>query len=253
MVRALNIAAIAFATAALAAGPVAAQAPAGGAEQGGSTARPTDQQGSQPGSATAGTKQDDTAGGKQGDRKGVKASSGDRAFVMEAAAGGMAEVELGRMAGEKASSDQVKQFGRMMVTDHSKANQELAKIAADIQLMAPHALKPEHQEAVDRLSKLSGDAFDRAYIQLMVKDHKKDVALFKRQASSADHPDIRQFASATLPTLERHYERAQQLQQEVVRGTSGSEPSTSKPGSDPSAPKSGTPPPSSDKPTPPQR
>ena len=253
MVRALNIAAIAFATAALAAGPVAAQAPAGGAEQGGSTARPTDQQGSQPGSATAGTKQDDAAGGKQGDRKGGKASSGDRAFVMEAAAGGMAEVELGRMAGEKASSDQVKQFGRMMVTDHSKANQELAKIAADIQLMAPHALKPEHQEAVDRLSKLSGDAFDRAYIQLMVKDHKKDVALFKRQASSADHPDIRQFASATLPTLERHYERAQQLQQEVVRGTSGTEPSKSKPGSDPSAPKSGTPPPSSDKPTPPQR
>ena len=253
MVRALKVAVIAITTAALTAGPAAAQAPTGGSGAGDSTAKPTDQQGSQPGSATAGTKQDDVAAGKQGDRKGVKASSGDRAFVMEAAAGGMAEVELGRLAGEKASSEQVKQFGRMMVTDHSKANEQLAKIASDIQLMAPHALKPEHKEAVDRLSKLSGDTFDRAYIQLMVKDHKKDVDLFKRQASSADHPDIRQFASATLPTLERHYERAQQLQQEVVRGTSGTEPSKSRPGSDSSPPKTGTSPGSSERPTPPQR
>jgi putative membrane protein len=237
---------------ALTAVPTLAQTSGSESGQSGTTAKPTDQQGSRPGSSTAGTGQDEMTAGQQADRKDSKASSEDRTFVMEAAAGGMAEVELGRLASQKAASEQVKGFGQMMVTDHSKANDRLAKIAADIQLMAPHALKPEHQEAVDRLSKLSGEAFDRAYIQQMVKDHKKDVDLFKRHASSARHPDIRQFASSTLPTLERHYSRAQQLQQEVVRGTTGTEPS--KPQSDTSDPKPDTSPDSPDRtPPPPQR
>ena len=249
MVRALKVGVAAAVVTALTAAPTPAWSIGGDSAQSGTTAKPTDQQGSRPGSSTAGTGQDDTTAGKQADRKDTAASSGDRTFVMEAAAGGMAEVELGRLASQKAASQQVKQFGQMMVTDHSKANDQLAKIAADIQLMAPHALKPEHQEAVDRLSKLSGEAFDRAYIQQMVKDHKKDVDLFKRHSSSAQHPDIRQFASSTLPTLERHYSRAQQLQQDVVRGTTGTEPS--KPESDTSAPKSDTSPDSPDTPPPP--
>ena len=252
MLRALKAGAAAAVVTALTAGPTLAQSTGTESGQSGTTAKPTDQQGSRPGSSTAGTSQDDVTAGRQADRKDTKASSGDRTFVMEAAAGGMAEVELGRLAGRKAASEQVKRFGQMMVTDHSKANDQLAKIAAEIELMAPHALKPDHQEAVDRLSKLSGEAFDRAYVQQMVKDHKKDVELFKRQSSSAQYPDIRQFASSTLPTLERHYARAQQLQKEVVRGTTGTE--SPNPESDTSPPKPRTSPDSPDKtPPPPQR
>jgi putative membrane protein len=254
MSRALRLGIMAAAVAAFTAGPSLAQSAGSGSDQSGTT-RPTDQQGSTPGAGAADATKKADAAREQANRKDAKASSSDRAFVVEAAAGGMAEVELGRLASEKAASDQVKQFGRMMVTDHSKANEKLAAIASDLQLMAPHALKPEHQEAVDRLSKLSGEAFDRAYVQQMVKDHEKDVDLFKKHAASAEHPDIRQFASSTLPTLERHYARAQQLQQEVVRGTSGTEPSKPKTATDSDEPKSGTSSGASDKtpPPPPQR
>ena len=158
---------------------------------------------------------------------GAKGSAQDRTFIMEAAAGGMAEVELGRLASQKASNSEVKQFGQMMVDDHTKANDQLMKIAQTKGLAAPHALKPQDQATQDRLSKLSGEAFDRAYMQHMVQDHKKDVSLFRKQSTSASDAEVKQFASSTLPTLEKHLSRAQEIAQTVgggsdsAKGTSG--------------------------------
>jgi putative membrane protein len=109
----------------------------------------------------------------------------------------------------------VKEFGQMMVTDHTKANEQLKKIAQAKSVDAPHALKPEHKAMKDQLSKLSGEAFDRAYIQHMVKDHQEDVAHFRKESTEASDPDVKQFASATLPTLQKHLKRAQEIEQIV--------------------------------------
>jgi len=177
------------------------------------------QTGTAPGSSTS-AKTGSTSGAS------AKGSSQDRTFIMEAAAGGMAEVELGRLASQKASKSEVKEFGQMMVDDHTKANDQLMKIAQTKGLAAPHALKPQDKATQDRLSKLSGEAFDRAYMQLMVQDHKKDVSLFRKQSTSASDAEVKQFASSTLPTLEKHLSRAQEIEQTVgggsgAKGTSG--------------------------------
>jgi len=236
----------------------------GSSEQGGSSSgsNPTDQQGSSQGdqvgsggtgqsgsgqtgtSGQSGTGQSGSGAGSgstagqtgttgsstgthAGSATGAKGSSQDRTFIMEAAAGGMAEVELGRLASQKASSSEVKQFGQMMVDDHTKANDQLMKIAQTKGFAAPHALKPQDQATQDRLSKLSGEAFDRAYMQHMVQDHKKDVSLFRKQSTSASDAEVKQFASSTLPTLEKHLSRAQEIAQTVgggsdsAKGTSG--------------------------------
>jgi putative membrane protein len=94
-----------------------------------------------------------------------KLSGSDEKFVKEAAAGGMMEVELGQIAGDKAANDQVKQFGRRMQNDHGKANEELKTLAINKGVQLPTALEGKHKKTVDRLSKLSGEEFDRQYMQ----------------------------------------------------------------------------------------
>ena len=136
-------------------------------------------------------------------------SHGDRKFVEEAAIGSMAEVEMGNLAQQKAGSDAVKQFGRRMVTDHSKANDELKQVAASKGMQVPAALDEKHKKDLDRLSKMTGADFDKAYMSHMLDDHKKDVADFKKQASSAKDQDVKAFASKTLPTLQEHLQLAQ--------------------------------------------
>jgi putative membrane protein len=144
-----------------------------------------------------------------------KMASGDRKFVMEALKGGMAEVELGRLATEKASNDAVKQFGQRMVDDHGKAAEELKKIAQDKGIDTPAALDGKHRKLRDRLAKLSGPEFDRAYVSEMVKDHRKDVKEFQREAEKAKDPDVKSFASKTLPTLQDHLKQVESLQTQV--------------------------------------
>ena len=106
--------------------------------------------------------------------------AGDRAFMTKAAIGGMEEVQLGRMAAQKAANADVKQFGQRMVDDHSRANSELMTLAAQKNVTLPTTLDQPHQDDVDRLSKLSGAAFDREYMTMMLKDHVEDVADFER-------------------------------------------------------------------------
>jgi len=143
----------------------------------------------------------------------------DQKFVLDAAKGGMAEVELGKLAQDKASNDQVKNFGKRMVDDHSKANDELQTLAKNKNITLPTDLDPKDKALKDRLSKLSGPAFDHAYMSAMLQDHKKDVSEFKAESTSGHDPDVKAFASKTLPTLEDHLKVAQETEKAV--GTTG--------------------------------
>jgi putative membrane protein len=139
----------------------------------------------------------------------------DQTFMNKAAQGGMAEVELGKLAETHASSDAVKNFGRRMVQDHSKANDELKRIAGRENVSLPTSLDAKDQATMDRLSRLSGAAFDRAYINDMVKDHRADIAEFQREADHGSDPEVKQFASTTLPTLQEHLRLAEDTHNKV--------------------------------------
>jgi putative membrane protein len=136
-------------------------------------------------------------------------------FVKHAAQGGMAEVELGRIAADKASDPDVKQFGQRMVDDHSKANDELKNLASSKGIQLPAKTDPKHQALIDRLNKLSGQEFDRAFMQAMTTDHNHDVAEFQRYARSGSDPEVKAWAEKTLPTLQDHQQLAKQTASKV--------------------------------------
>jgi putative membrane protein len=137
----------------------------------------------------------------------------DTKFMQEAAEGGMAEVALGQLAAEKASSSDVKKFGQRMVDDHSKANEELKRLASQKNLALPKDLSAKDKATKAALEKLSGEQFDQAYMKDMVTDHKKDVGDFRRESKSAQDPDVKKFAAQTLPTLEDHLKQAESVAQ----------------------------------------
>jgi len=148
--------------------------------------------------------------------KGEKAAMGglssqDQKFLTDAALGGMMEVELGRWAAQKGTSEGVKQFGRRMVDDHSKANTELASLATNKGITLPTALDEKHQAEVLKITRLQGADFERAYIKMMLSDHKKDVSEFEKQSTKAADADIKTFAGTTLPTLKEHLTMIQAL------------------------------------------
>jgi putative membrane protein len=146
------------------------------------------------------------------------AGSPDQTFVMEAAMGGMMEVQAGQMAADKASSDEVKQFGRRMVEDHGKANSELMQLAASKNVTLPTELDAKHKEHVDGLAKMSGADFDHHYMMMMVQDHDKDVAAFEREANGGKDPDVKAWAAKTLPTLREHQRMAKDIAAKVGHG-----------------------------------
>ena len=141
-----------------------------------------------------------------------KVSKGDRSFIMDAANDSLAEVELGKVAQQNAASEEVKKFAQRMVDDHSKANQELEPIAKKLGVTPPTAPQGKHARMVKDLSKKQGAKFDKDYVDDMVKDHKKAVKLFEKQAEKGEAEELRQFAGKTLPTLKEHLKMAQDLQ-----------------------------------------
>ncbi len=164
---------------------------------------------------TQGDQSSSTASTNPGDQTSTKASAGmtaaDTRFVKKAAQGGMAEVELGQLAQQKASSEDVKKFGERMVTDHSKANDQLKQVAAQQHIDLPQELDAKDKAIKAKLEKLSGDQFDKAYMQDMVKDHKTDVAEFEHESKAAKDPAVKSFASQTLPTLQEHLREAERI------------------------------------------
>jgi putative membrane protein len=132
----------------------------------------------------------------------------DRTFLNKAAVGGMAEVQLGQVAVKNAKNADVKAFGQRMIDDHSRANSELTRLATSKGVTPPSELDSKHKATLERLSKLTGDQFDKAYMADMVTDHEEDVAEFQKEANSASNPDVKAFAAKTLPTLQEHLQMA---------------------------------------------
>jgi len=202
--------------------------------------------------------QNPSASGSMQNTSGAALSSDDRKFVMEAAHGGMMEVHLGRMAADKATNADVKQFGQRMVDDHSRANSELMALASQKGITLPatdstmtmnqsdtsastssstaqstdqqsstdtsasgqrHArvdantgMNLDDQKDMNKLSGLSGDAFDREYINTMVKDHEKTVKMFEKESTKGTDADVRAWAAKTLPTLREHLQQVHDIQ-----------------------------------------
>ena len=195
---------------------------------------------------TAATTADPAAVGTAGEADRNKPGMGDKDFVNDAAIAGMAEVELGRMASEKAASPAVKKFGKMMVDDHTAAGDRLKAIATQHNVEWPAALDDKHRDLRDKLAKLSGSEFDREYMSAMVEGHEavadklesridkdtlskwktettdrvagqkakvegKAIAVMPERSDNAVTMAINQWAADTYPTVQAHFTSAKQL------------------------------------------
>jgi len=143
------------------------------------------------------------------------ADAGTADFLMKAADGGLAEVAAGQLAQSKAQNNDVKMFAGMMVNDHTGANQQVKDLAAKLQVTLPAAPSQEHQEKIDEAGKKEGKAFDKAYMSMMVDDHKKTIALFKEGASAAGNEEVKNFINNTIPKLQMHLDSAQAIQKRL--------------------------------------
>jgi putative membrane protein len=154
------------------------------------------------------------ADSRTGEQRG-QLSESDYKFVKDAAKGGQAEVQLGELAKQKGVNEAVKSFGEQMVTDHTKANNELQQIASQKGATLPSTVGYKENADIAHLQKATGKDFDKAYADHMVKDHKTDVKEFQDASKNLQDPDLRAFAAKTLPTLEQHYSAAKQMQAAV--------------------------------------
>ncbi|HXF27331.1 MAG TPA: DUF4142 domain-containing protein [Bryobacteraceae bacterium] len=157
------------------------------------------------------------AGGKVKPAKSL--SSADKDFLSRAVLECMAEVDLGKLAVQNGASAEVKQLGQKMADDHSKAEDDLKKLAANKNYELPTFLGPAGQIDRMELQKLTGDKFDREYIDDTLKDHKKDLSTFEREAEKGKDPDVKALASKMLPRLKQHLDLAEQAEAKVDKGS----------------------------------
>jgi putative membrane protein len=134
----------------------------------------------------------------------------DQTFIKDAIEGNLAEVQMGKLAQDKGQSDAVKSFGQMLVTDHSDANQKATAVANQIGVTPPTEPNAKQKAMYDKLSKLSGPAFDRQFATEMVQDHKQDISKFQQETKKQNDP-VGDFARQTLPTLQKHLQQAEAL------------------------------------------
>jgi putative membrane protein len=134
----------------------------------------------------------------------LAASNPDASFYKNAAEGGIFEVEAGHLAQDRGNSQQVKDFGAMMVKDHSAANDKLQSIAGSKNITLPTSASVSQSAAKAKLEVLSGDTFDKSYVKNQVKAHRDTIALFNKEISTGQDPDAKAFAKATLPTIQSH-------------------------------------------------
>jgi putative membrane protein len=159
-----------------------------------------------------GEKHQDTVDSAKTVNKEVKAVQPDASnFAVNAANGGMMEVILGKIAQEKASSPRVKAFGEMMVKDHTEANDNLKAIATTLNIAVPDSVSDDTKKEIDHMKMKKGKDFDKAYVKMMVEDHKKDIAEFRKCADNCSDSTIKSFASNTLPVLEKHLDSIQAI------------------------------------------
>jgi putative membrane protein len=138
-------------------------------------------------------------------------SQADKTFAMAAAQSGIAEVQAGQLATQKATSARVKQYGQKLVTDHTQANDQLQQIAQQENLTLPARPNGAEQSQDQELSGMPGSAFDGAFVSDEVRDHQQAIATFRREAQSGHDPALKDFAQKALPMLRQHLQMAQSL------------------------------------------
>jgi putative membrane protein len=141
-------------------------------------------------------------------------NSSDTSFYEKLAQGGMAEVDLGKLAGQKSTDPKVKSFAEMMVKDHSSANQKLESLASSKHVALPKTLDASHEATKTKLEALSGHSFDKSYVEGQLKDHEKTVRLLETEISSGQDADAKAFAESVLPTVKQHLQAARELASE---------------------------------------
>lgn len=142
----------------------------------------------------------------------MKATAMEKMFIKKAADGGMAEVELGKMAAEKGGSQDVKDFGNRMVTDHTKINDNLKEVAGKMDVMVPTKVSAKHHMEMEKLSGLSGAEFDKTYVKAMVKDHETDLAEFQKADKTVKNPDLKKFIDDSIPVLQDHLDTIKKIE-----------------------------------------
>ena len=133
-------------------------------------------------------------------------------FVKKAAADGIAEVELAELALERAESNDVKTLANHIKQDHQQANEQLKSIAAQKRVKIPEQTDEKHKREKERLAKLQGDEFDKAYVKAMIKEHEKDIKAFEKQAKNGNDAELKTFANSALPKLREHLDHAKQVE-----------------------------------------
>ena len=137
----------------------------------------------------------------------------DKAFVRKALEGGMAEVQIGQLALQKSNNADVKQFAQKMVDDHTRLGEQMKPVAEQMNINAPEGLSSKDKATVAKLNKLSGDAFDKAYIKDMVKDHKQDEKDFKQEAMNTSNPALKEVVSQGAQVIGEHLQMIEQIAQ----------------------------------------
>ena len=135
----------------------------------------------------------------------------DSRFMMYAARDGIFHVEAGKLAAERASSEGVKKFGQHAIEHHTQINEELAKLASAKGVPLPGKMSKEQREALDKVAKLSGPDFDKAYLEMEIKDHSKDLSAFQKEAKDGKDPDVKAWAAKTVAAIEEYLEMARGL------------------------------------------
>jgi putative membrane protein len=155
----------------------------------------------------------DSANSAKMDSGTVNVNSDEAEFMVDAANGGMTEVKLGQIAQQKAHNQRVKDFAAMMVRDHTAADNKLETLANSKNVTLPDSLSEDSQDDVQKLNKKSGTDFDEAYMDMMVKGHKKTVNAMQSELKDVKNPDLKQWISNTLPTVQMHLDSAQSIDQ----------------------------------------
>ena len=145
-----------------------------------------------------------------------KPSKADDSFLKQAIQGDMAEVKMGQLAQEKGANDQVKQFGQTLVSDHQENLDKAKSLAEKIGMTPPESVNAEQKAMYEKMSKLSGQQFDKEFAQHMVQDHKKDISKFEQESKKSG--DVATFAQNTLPVLKKHLEMAESLKSPKTTG-----------------------------------
>jgi putative membrane protein len=151
----------------------------------------------------------------QTDATGIAVDANDAKFATDAANAGMAEVAVGKLAAEKAVNPQVKEFGAMMVMDHTKANEELMAIAKTKNITLPTAPDADHQKMAADLAAKTGKDFDKAYVDAMVNGHKKVASMLEDASKNCKDADLMAFATKTLPTVKAHLAKIEAIQKSM--------------------------------------